>query len=42
MKLDWNQSSRWPLSRTIWSAPIPTVKSAIPQVSTRNFSVCFM
>ena len=34
MKSEWNQSSRCPLSTTIWSAPIQTVRRAIPQVST--------
>ncbi len=34
MKSEWNQSSRCPLSTTIWSAPTQTVRRAIPQTST--------
>ena len=31
MSRDENQSSSWPLSRTNWSAPIPTASMPMPQ-----------
>jgi hypothetical protein len=36
MKLDWNQSSRWPLSNTISREPSARPMSAIPIQSTFN------